>query len=223
MCGRYVLYGPSSRHREHFGVEDDFDLAPRYNVAPSQMMPVVRQDADGKRHFMMAKWGLVPSWVKDPTGLPHPINAKAESARDKPMFRHAFRRSRVLVPADGFYEWKLAQGQKQPYFIHMRDGAPFGIAGLIEHRRDAEGELWSFAVLVTDANPLLAAIHDRMPVIIRPDYYGEWLDPALTDADSVMAMIGSYDGAAMEAYPVSREVNKPANEGPQLIAPLAGR
>ncbi len=212
MCGRYTLYGPRSRYREHFGTPDEFDLPPRYNIAPSSLLPVVRQCEDSLRHFLMAKWGLVPSWVKDPSQWSHPINAKAETADTKPMFRHAFKKSRVLIPGDGFYGWRVEEGRKQPYYIHLRDGSPMAFAGLLEHWRGSDGDLLTFAILTTGPNELMATIHERMPVIIRPEHYGDWLDPTLTDVDSIRAMIGSYDATAMEAHPVSRKVNSPAND-----------
>lgn len=219
MCGRYVIHGPSSRYQEHFDTRSGFDMAPRFNVAPSQVLPVVRQDAEGHRDFMPARWGLLPSWVKDIEGMPQPINAKAETAAIKPMFRHAFRKSRVLVPADAFYEWKLVEGRKQPWLIRMRDQSPFGMAGLLEHWSGPTGEIKTFALLTTAPNPLMAEIHDRMPVVIKPEDYGRWLDPALVDVEELQGMIGPYPERLMEAYPVSRKVNNPKNDEPGLIEP----
>ncbi len=195
-------------------------MAPRFNVAPSQTLPVLQQDAAGQRHFIAARWGLLPSWIKDPAEMPHPINAKAETAAIKPMFRHAFRKSRVLVPADAFYEWQLVAGRKQPWLIQMRDASPFGMAGLLEHWTGPAGEIRSFTLLTTAANPLMAAIHDRMPVIIKPADYARWLDPGRTDVGELQGMIGPYPEREMEAYPVSRKVNNPKNDGPDLIAPV---
>ena len=220
MCGRYVLFGPPSRYRDHFGAAEAFDMAPRFNVAPSQTLPLVRQHADGTRAFVFARWGLIPSWVKDPGALNRPINAKAETAAIKPMFRGAFRKNRVLVPADAFYEWKVVAGKKQPYLIRMRDGAPFGMAGLLERWRGPEGEVQTFAVLTTEANALMAEIHNRMPAIIRPEDYASWLDPEVSDVVRLQGMLVPYPERAMEAYPVSRRVNSPANDGPDLIEPL---
>lgn len=221
MCGRYALYGPHSRYRDHFGTANDLDLAPRFNIAPSQVVPIVRQLPDRQRDFLLAKWGLVPSWAKDPGQLSHPINAKAETAAIKPMFRHAFRKSRVLVPADAFYEWKLVAGEKQPYLIRMRDESPFGMAGLLEHWQGPEGEVVTFAILTTGPNSLMAELHNRMPAIIRPQDYELWLDPNLADVERLQAMVGPYPERLMEAYPVSRKVNRPATDGPDLIEPLA--
>jgi putative SOS response-associated peptidase YedK len=217
MCGRYAMYGPQSRYREHFGTEDEFEFAPRYNVAPSQSLPILRQDPDGRRTFEPARWGLIPSWVKELTGLNRPINAKAETAAIRPMFRHAFRKSRVLVPADAFFEWQAVAGKKQPYLIRMRDESPFGMAGLLEHWHGPDGEVASFAILTTEPNPLMAAIHNRMPAIIRPEDYAVWLDPERANVEELQGLLGAYPERLMEAYPVSQKVNGPKNEGPDLI------
>lgn len=195
-------------------------MAPRFNVAPSQMLPVVRQHSDGTRDFVFARWGLIPSWVKDPAKLNRPINAKAETAAIKPMFRHALRKSRILVPADAFYEWKSLAGAKQPYLIRMRDQAPFGMAGLLEHWQSPEGDVQTYAILTTEPNPLMAQIHDRMPAIIRPEDYASWLDPDVTDAPALQGLLSPHAEDLMDAYPVSRRVNSPANDGPDLLEPL---
>ncbi len=220
MCGRYVLHGPPSRYLEHFALAGGFDLPPRFNVAPSQILPVLSQDADGGRRFVMARWGLIPSWVKDPAKLNRPINAKAETAPAKPMFRHAFRKGRVLVPADGYYEWKLVAGKKQPYLIRMRDLAPFAMAGLLEHWHGPEHEVQTFAILTTEANPAMREIHARMPAIIRPEHYASWLDPRHADAAALQAMLTPYPERLMEVYPVGRRVNSPANDDPGLLERL---
>lgn len=213
------MYGPVSRYREHFGVEDDFEFHPRYNIAPSQTLPVVSAAPDGRRSFVAARWGLLPSWVKDPAEFAQPINAKAETAAVKPMFRHAFRKSRVLVPADAFYEWQAAPDGKQPYLVRMRDESPFGMAGLLEHWAGPEGGVRTFAILTTTPNPLMAGIHHRMPAIISPEQYAVWLDPALTDVERLLGLLGPYPERLMEAYPVSRKLNSPANDGPDLTIP----
>lgn len=147
MCGRFVLKTPPAELIPRFGVAEGFEFRPHYNIAPTQTVPVVRQSSDGQRHVVMARWGLMPSWMKDPAEFNHPINAKAETAAIKPMFRHAFRKSRVLVPADAFYEWKVIDGKKQPYLIRMRDASPFGTAGLLEHWQGPDREVLTFAIL----------------------------------------------------------------------------
>lgn len=219
MCGRYALFGPHSRYREHFSAAGDFDWRSRFNVAPSQMMPVVARDSEGQRRFVGARWGLIPSWVKDSAELAKPINAKMETAAVKPMFRHAFRKSRILVPADGFYEWKAEAGGKQPYFVRMRDQEPFGMAGLLEHWHGPEGEVVTFAILTTMPNAVMSEIHNRMPAIVAPDMYEAWLDPDAFDVPTLLAMLGPYPERLMEAYRVGRGVNRPSNDRPELIEP----
>lgn len=221
MCGRYALSGPSSRYQFHFGIQAGFDFAPHFNAAPSQFLPVVRRLADGSRACSLAQWGLIPSWVRDPADIGHPINAKAETVAIKPMFRHAFRKSRVLVPADAFYEWKPVAGGKQPYAIRLRDGSPMGLAGLLEHWNAPSGEaLLTFTVLTTTANSLMRPIHDRMPAIIRPEDYALWLDPDFGDVGRLQSMLGPYPERLMEAHPVSKRVNSPANDDPDLLEAL---
>lgn len=220
MCGRYMIHGPQSRYRDYFDAREGFDFEPRYNVAPSLILPVVQQGADGMRRFVAAKWGLVPAWLKDPTQCLHPINARAETAAIKPMFRDAFRCSRVLVPADGFYEWRCTGREKQPYLIRRRDGAPLGIAGLLAHWQGPEGQLVTFTILTVDANPLVAPLHDRMPAIVKPEDYARWLDPVERDIERLMALLAPYPERLIEVCPVSRKVNDPANDGPDLIGPL---
>jgi len=220
MCGRYALYGPQSRLREQFGVEPA-DLEERYNIAPSQDAPIVRCGADGERELIPARWGLLPSWVKEPGKLAQPINAKVETAGQKPMCRHAFKRSRVLVPASGFYEWVPVAGYKQPYFIRPVGGeALFGFGGLLEHWEGPTGSVLTFAVLTTAANELMRPIHDRMPLIIRPEDYAAWLDPGVTDAKIVLERVGDYPSTEMETYPVGRAVGNPRTRGASLVERL---
>lgn len=219
MCGRYAIYGPQSRYRDQFGVSG-FEFVARYNAAPSQWLPVIRRQDDGTRIALLARWGLLPSWVKDPAALTQPINAKAETVAIKPMFRHAFRKGRILVPAVGFYEWKLVAGRKQPYFVRMRDQSPFGMAGLFEHWAGPEGEVLTFAILTTTPNALMSEIHDRMPAIVQPADYAAWLNPEMTDVEALQGMLKPYPERLMEAYPVSREVNSPGNDGAALVEPI---
>jgi putative SOS response-associated peptidase YedK len=221
MCGRFVLKAPPAELITRFEVDKCIDFSPRYNIAPTQAVPVVRESSDGKRHVVMARWGLMPSWMKDPAEFNHPINAKAETAAIKPMFRHAFRKSRVLVPADAFYEWKAIDGKKQPYLIRMRDASPFGMAGLVEHGQGPDREVLTFAILTTEPNPLMADIHNRMPVIVKPEDYGGWLNPELSDVAELQKLVGPYPERLMEAYPVSRRVNSAANDGPDLIGQIS--
>ena len=217
MCGRYALNRSPAELKERFDAANLPELKPRFNIAPTQTVPVVCLDENGSRVFASAQWGLIPSWVKDPKEVQHPINAKAETAAIKPMFRHAFRKNRVLVPADGFYEWMPMEGGKQPYLIRLRDGEPMGMGGLLEHWPSPEGIVTTFTILTTEANSLMAKIHNRMPVIIRPDDYAVWLDKNLSDVIMIQAMTLPYPERLMEAYPVSRKVNSPKYDSADLI------
>jgi putative SOS response-associated peptidase YedK len=217
MCGRFGQYGLPSQHKQYFNIVNDLDdYTQRFNIAPSQSVPIVKSDEAGNREFLLARWGLIPSWVKDTKALPHPINAKAETAAIKPMFRQAFRKNRILVPADAFYEWTKKEG-KQPYLIRLRGGDPMGIGGLLESWHGPDGEITTFTILTTEANPLIAKIHDRMPVIIQPENFGAWLDHDLTDVDKIQELIRPYPERLMETYPISRSVNNPKNDSADLI------
>lgn len=220
MCGRYALYGPQSRLHEQFGVEPVPAWPERYNIAPSQLAPVVSADAGGARRILQAKWGLLPAWVKAPGERAQPINARIETAAEKPMFRHAFAKRRVLVPAAGFYEWAASGDHKQPWFIRPRDDVLFAFGALLEHWAGPEASVLSYAILTTAANDRMAPIHDRMPVIIQPEHYAAWLDPGVTEASRVRELAGSFPSALMESFAVGREVGNPRSEGPGLVEPL---
>lgn len=220
MCGRYALYGNPSRYQDRFATIESFDFGERFNIAPSSVVPVVKQEADGTRHLVLAKWGLVPAWCKDPKTLHAPINAMAETAAIKPMFRSAFRKSRVLVPADAFYEWQKTADKKVPHLIRMKDQTPFGMAGLLEHWRAPSGEdLVTFTILTTDANPLVASIHNRMPVIVAPEHYGIWLDPEMDNVEKLQAILTPFPERLMEAYPIGTLVNSPRNDRSEIVEP----
>lgn len=220
MCGRFTLNCSPAKLKEHFATTNQLELKPRYNIAPSQAVPVVGLDDTSNRVFTFARWGLIPSWVKDPEKIQHPVNAKAETAAIKPMFRHAYRKSRVLVPADGFYEWAVKDGAKQPYLIRLRDGAPMGMGGLLEHWHSPDGDVTTFTILTTSANSLMAKIHDRMPVIIKPEDYATWLDTNVDEITKIQGMELPYPERLMEVYPVSRKVNSPKNDSADLMESL---
>jgi len=221
MCGRYVITSSPAAIRALFGYPEQPNFPARYNVAPTQPIPVVRLH-DGKRSFALMRWGLLPSWVKDPKAFPLLINARGESVLDKPAFRAAMRRRRCLIPADGFYEWKDAAGRKQPYFVRLAGtGGPFAFAGLWETWTGPNGEELDTAALVTtEANRTLAPIHSRMPVIVPPDAFDFWLDCANVDAQTAAALLVPARDTLLEAYPVSTAVNRVANDSDALIAPL---
>ncbi len=222
MCGRFTLRTPAHALAEAFGVPERPNLAPRYNIAPTQAVAAVRR-ADGGRELVMLRWGLIPAWAKDAVIGNRMINARAETVADKPAFRAAFRHRRCLIAADGFYEWrKTGGGAKQPYHIRLESGAPFAIAGLWERWRPPDGEaVESCTLITTAANALLAPIHDRMPVIVGPEDYDAWLDPEPPSAGALTALLRPYPADRMSAFAVSRVVNDPRNDTEACIAPAA--
>lgn len=224
MCGRFFLDAELDELDELVGPFVEADrLAPRYNIAPSQPIPVVREDALGNRQLKLLHWGLVPTWSKGPDPHYSMINARAETLAEKPAYRAAFRYRRCLIPASGFYEWHpTGRGLKQPYVIRRADHAPLFMAGLWEHWMGADGsELESCSIVVTAANKVVAPVHERMPVILDPANYGIWLDRNHQHTDDLMALLRPCDPDLLEVYPVSREVNNPQNEGARLIQPEA--
>lgn len=223
MCGRYLLSTPAEKIAAAFGVNRTLPpLVARYNIAPTQMIPIIRAE-DGGRALAMVRWGLVPFWAEDPSIGNRLINARAETAASKPAFRAAFERRRCLVPADGFYEWKkIAPKAKQPILIRPADHGPMAMAGLWERWRPKNGEgepIESCTILTCGPNELIADIHDRMPVILEPHEYDRWLDPEATDAAGLAELLDPYPAELLEAYPVSRRINSPGHEGPECAAP----
>ncbi len=222
MCGRYTIRVPARLVAEEFGLFEVPEMAPRYNVAPTQPVPAVRAEGtDEKRALVMLRWGLVPSWADDLAIGNRMINARSETVGSRPAFRGAFKGRRCLVVADGFYEWKKVDGGKQPYYIRRKDQKPFGLAGLWERWDKGSAPVESCTILTTQANALMSPLHDRMPVIIPHERYGEWL-AAGTKADALNGMLVPADPEGWEAYPVSKVVNSPANERASCIEPLAG-
>jgi putative SOS response-associated peptidase YedK len=220
MCGRYAITTAPEAIRQLFGYLEQPNFPPRYNVAPTQPIPIVRL-VDGKRHFALVRWGLIPSWVKDPRTFSLLINARGESAAEKPAFRNAMKRRRCLVPADGFYEWKNEGAGKRPYFVRLKSGEPMAFAGLWETWTGPNGEeVETAAIVTTNANRTLAPIHDRMPVILPPDQFDFWLDCTRVDAEMASALIMPARDDLLEAYPVSTAVNRTANDSEALIKPV---
>jgi putative SOS response-associated peptidase YedK len=228
MCGRYVITSTPEAIRALFRYGEQPNFPPRYNVAPTQPVPVVRFVV-GKRSFTLMRWGLIPSWVRDPKTFPLLINARGESALGKPAFRNAMRRRRCLIPTDGFYEWQArgTSGPKRPYFVRARRDAdgnapPLAFAGLWETWTGPNGEEIDTAAIITaGANRTLAALHDRMPVFVPKEAFDLWLDCANVEADIAAALIRPADDALLEVYPVSTAVNRVANDSETLIAPAA--
>ncbi len=220
MCGRYAITSAPEAIRALFRYPEQPNFPLRYNVAPTQPIPLVRL-VEGKRQFALVRWGLVPAWVKDPKKFTLVINARGESALDKPAFRAAMKYRRCLIPADGFYEWKATGGPKQPYFVRLKSGAPMAFAGLWETWMGPNGEeMETAAIVTTDANRMLSDIHKRMPVIVPPEAFDLWLDCAHVDAQTAAALIAPTPDDALEAYPVSTAVNRIANDNPQLLEPV---
>lgn len=219
MCGRYTLATSKERLAEEFDLSGELpDLSASYNIAPTQNIATVLGDGEERRLEMM-RWGLIPSWADDPEIGSRMINARSETAAEKPSFRAAFKKRRCLIPADGFYEWQKTNGAKQPHHIRMQGGRPFALAGLWEiwHEYDGAPELRSCTILTTEANDLLAPVHGRMPVILDPENYDFWLDPDVQEAEPLTGLLQPYPPQVMEAYPVSRHVNSPSNDDPRCV------
>lgn len=223
MCGRFTLSLPAETLMDLFQLPQVPPLEPRYNIAPTQPVAVVRLDGEtGERRMDLLRWGLIPFWAKDPKIGSRMINARSETAAKKPAFRAAFRTRRCLVPADGFYEWQKVGAGKQPHHIRLAGGGGFGMAGLWEHWEGEDGEaIDSCAILTTEANDLLQPIHDRMPVIIDPERYDLWLEPGMADVGALESLLAPAPDDALEAHPVSTLVNSPRNEGPELVEPVS--
>ncbi|MGA2824713.1 MAG: SOS response-associated peptidase [Streptosporangiaceae bacterium] len=230
MCGRFVSARQRQELIDEFLVERDQvvrDVAPDYNVAPTDPIYAVLGQC---RELRLVRWGLVPSWAKDRSGGARLINARAETVAVKPSFRSAFARRRCLIPADGYYEWRPLGGRehgrprKQPYYIHRADGQGMALAGIYEFWRDAAlpddhpaAWLWTAAIITTQATDHMGWVHDRMPMVVSPVHWDEWLDPATGDTDSLLKTITPAASDDLETRPVSTAVNSVANDGPDLI------
>ena len=222
MCGRFTLTIDPADLRDAFpGLTFPESMAPRYNVAPSQLVAVVANN--GKNAVEFFKWGLVPSWAKDSSIGHRMINARAESLAEKPSFRAAYKRRRCLILADGFYEWRAIPGSKAktPIYIRLKSGEPFAFAGLWEAwHPDQEDAILSCTIITTTPNALMGKIHDRMPVILKPEAYPLWLDPAEQTPDKLGRLLKPYPASHMAVFPVSRLVNDPKNDSPDCIKPV---
>jgi putative SOS response-associated peptidase YedK len=217
VCGRYTLYHDEEDLTSLFGLAE-FPLEARYNIAPTQHAPIVRE-AGGARERLDARWGLLPHWVKDPTSFKTLLfNGRCETAAEKPSFRDALARSRCVVPASGFYEWAKRDGSKQPHHIVRRDGAPLLFAGLYSLHPQAGP---TFTILTTSPNRAVEELHDRMPVILEGGDLPRWLDPSLR-ADAVSDLLGPAPDDVLDLYPVGKAVGNSRLEGPELVQRLAG-
>src|SRR5438552_7848541 len=221
MCGRYLILSSPQAFRRLFGYREEPDFPSRYNVAPTQPVPIVRL-AERGRQFALGRWELISPWVKDPRTFTLLVNARAESVNAKPAFRNAMRRRRCLVPADGFYEWKDDGGRKRPFCIRPKDRAPIAFAGLWETWIGPNGEeMETAAIVTTQANRELAALHSRMPAIIPERAFDLWLDCAAFDEVTATALLDPAPDGLLEAYEISSAVNRTANDGPALIEPVS--
>lgn len=219
MCGRYTLQDAIEFLEKVFGFSNLSDLKPRYNIAPSQNVLVVRC-LEGKNEAGWLRWGLIPSWAKDTTMSARMINARAESLEEKPSFKNAFKKRRCLIIADGFYEWHKTASTKQPYYIKMSDSKPFAFAGLWEKWSHKDEVIESCTIVTTQANLLLASIHDRMPVILNPQDYKTWLNPAEENINTFKSLLRPYAEEKMVMYSVSNIVNSAKNDIKDCISPL---
>jgi putative SOS response-associated peptidase YedK len=223
MCGRFTLTIDPGELQDAFPgyTIPQQGISPRYNIAPSQPIAAILNQASPKLDFLV--WGLIPSWVKDPQMGNRMINARSETLAEKPSFRNAYRRRRCLIPADGFYEWQVIPGRKskQPVYIHLQEHKPFAFAGLWEIWRAPDGsEVYSAAIITTQANDFIKPIHDRMPVILKPSNYEEWLDAGERHPETLAHLLVPYPNNEMAAYPVSQAVNSPQNDQPECIKPM---
>jgi len=219
MCGRFTLRTPAAELVDLFRLLQVPELQPRYNIAPTQPVAAVKAIDSAANELTFLQWGLIPSWAKDPKIGSRMINARGETAASKPSFRAAFKRRRCLIAADGFYEWQKMGGRiKQPVYITMKNEEPFAFAGLWEHWEAADGSaIDSCTIITTAANPLLAEIHDRMPVILPEDAYGRWLDPQQENKDALQPLLKPYPSDEMKMSPISTLVNNPRNDVAECV------
>ena len=220
MCGRFTLHTPQAEILHTFDVAaNGVTLVPRYNITPSQEIPVVRAGDDG-RELALARWGLVPGWSKEARPKYSTINARVESVAEKPTYRTAFRHKRCLVPADGFYEWQKRGDKKVPHYIRMQDESVFAFAGLWEHWEGEQEAFDSCAIITLPASGIMTTIHTRMPAIIAAHDYDAWLDTHVTDKPDIMPKLASALSGHLQAYAVSSYVNSPKNTDARCIEPL---
>ena len=223
MCGRFTLTATGEELAEEFDLPHAPALAPRYNIAPTQPVVAVRLHPEtAVRELEFFHWGLIPHWAKDPNIGSRMINARGETVAEKPSFRAAFRYRRCIIPASGFYEWRKENGHKQPYYIYHTEGRVLALAGLWEHWQGADGsEIESCTIITTRPNERIGELHDRMPVVLQPEDYSTWLSGNGRHQSDLQHLLRSAPEGLLDAHPVSTYVNRPANEGPECVAPLA--
>jgi putative SOS response-associated peptidase YedK len=223
MCGRYRLSRRKKLIEEYFAsVSGEEDWGPRFNIAPTQPVPVIRQNPkEPVRELSLVRWGLIPSWAKDSSVAAMMINARSETASTKPAFRDALKLRRCLIPADGYYEWSRMGKTKQPYCFEVNEGELFAFAGIWDHLRDTTGKVEeTCSILTTTPNAVTSAVHDRMPVILDPDDYDLWLDSGMRDVGAASELLKPYDARLMRCYPISTRINHVANDDEECSAPV---
>ena len=223
MCGRYRLSRRKQLIEEYFAsVSGEEDWNPRYNIAPTQPVPIVRQNPkEPVRELSLARWGLIPSWAKDSSVAATMINARSETASSKPAFREPLKFRRCLIPADGFYEWRRTSTGKQPFCFEVNEGELFAFAGLWDGWQDTSGQwIKTCSILTTTPNAVTSAIHDRMPLILHPDFYDLWLDPGMTNVQVIAEFLKPLDARLMRSYPVGTRINHVTNDDEQCSAPV---
>jgi len=219
MCGRFTSFLSPELLENTFGVQAPPDIFPRYNIAPTQQVWIIREAATGGRHLSPARWGLVPHWAKDLSIGSKMINARCETVHEKPAFRQAIHSRRCIVPASGFFEWSATPTGKIPHYVTMRDSSPLALAGIWESWKTAEGESSeTFAILTTAANSLLVPIHDRMPVLLHLTEYELWLDRSENNPQKLQRLYQPYPAELLQEWEVSTMVNSPAQETSEIIA-----
>jgi len=224
MCGRYRLSRRKQLVEEYFDSTGEDDWVPRYNIAPTQPVPIIRQNPkEPHRELSLVRWGLIPWWAKDSSGGAAMINARSETAATKPAFRDALKLRRCLIPADGFYEWKRNGKEKQPYCFEINEGQLFAFAGIWETWKDASRKTMTIetcSILTTTPNAVTSTVHDRMPVILESDSYDLWLDPGMTKVNAVTEVLKPFDARLMRSFPVSTRVNHAANDDAECSTPI---
>ena len=222
MCGRFTLHSRLNLILQQFAIEigEGIDFGPRYNIAPTQQVPVIRVEQEsGKRMIELRRWGLIPSWAKDAKLGARMINARGETVASKPSFRAAFKRRRCLVPADGYFEWQKTDDGKQPFYIRPADDRPFAMAGLWESNRKIDAGYETFTIITTNSNSATRSLHDRMPVILHADDYDAWLDPSNDSTDALQDLLAPLEDDPMEITRISTQVNSVRNDKPDLLEP----
>ncbi len=221
MCSRYSLTSPHEAVRATFGYKNAAEFPPRYNIAPTQPVAIVRINHAKERELALVRWGLIPSWAKEPEKFATLINARSETAAEKASFRASLRHRRCIVPADGFYEWTGKPGHKQPHLIRQRSGETMGLAGLWEHWLGADGsEVETMAILTVEGNRDMSGIHDRMPAILAPQDYDSWLDCSSGSSVGMGKLLRPAAVGLLEIIAVSRELNNPRNDRPDVQEPI---